>query len=190
MRARPSLSLIFLGRPLLREILSTNECWFLLLSHIRATDDLEISQFRAISRSDSPVFSLRNQTLARYSAEMMLVYTITNCETVCFGNRLTVNLVYSLKYCTRDYATKQVFSYDEFKIVVFRLRRKVRYKTPDIIQTCTSYNNALENSQKTHFPCSKTVKTTFLLEEQIQTIMDKSVGTVIQFERFLIHTTL
>ena len=161
MRARPSLSLIFLGRPLLRQTLSTCERWFLLLSHIRATDDLEMLHFRAISRNDSPVFSLRNQTRARCSAEMLLVYTITNCETVSFGNRLTVNLVYSLKYCTRDYATKQVFGYDEFQIVVFRLQRKVRYKTPEIVQTYTSYNNSLKNPQKTHFPCSKKVETTF-----------------------------
>ena len=152
MRARPSLSLIFLGRPLLRQTLSTCERWFLLLSHIRATDDLEMLHFRAISRNDSPVFSLRNQTL---------VYTITNCETVSFSNRLTVNLVYSLKYCTRDYATKQVFGYDEFQIVVFRLQRKVRYKTPEIVQTYTSYNNSLKKPQKTHFPCSKKVETTF-----------------------------
>ena len=62
----------------------------------------------------------------------------------------------------RDYATKQVLRYDEFKIVVFRLRRKVRYKAPDIFQTCTSYDNSLENLQKTYFPCSNTVKTVFL----------------------------
>ena len=122
MKTRPSLSLIFLGRPLLRETLSACERWLLVLSHIRATDHLEISHFRAILRGDSPVFSLRNQTLARCSAEIFPLYTITYSEAVCSYNRLTVNLVYSLKYCTRDYATKQVLSYDEFiaKFVVSR----------------------------------------------------------------------
>ena len=130
MRAWTSLSLIFLGRPLLQWTLSTCERWLLVLSHIRATDDLEISHFHAILRSDSPLFSLRNQTLARCSAEIMAVYTITYCETVCSCNGLTVNLVYSLKYSMRNYATKPVLSYDEFTKVVFRLQRKVRYKTP------------------------------------------------------------
>ena len=159
MRARPSLSLIFLGLPLLRVTFSTCERWLLVLSHIRATDDFDISHFRAISQSDSPVFSLRNQTLARCSAKIFPVHTITYCKTVCSCNRLTVNLVYSLKYCTRDYATKQVLRYDEFKIVVFRLRRNVRYKTPDIFQTCSPYDNSLENPKNTYFPCQNTVKT-------------------------------
>ena len=87
--SRPSLSLIFLDRPLLQERnLSTWERWLLVLSHIRITDDLEISHSRAISPSDSPVFSLRIQTLARCWAEIFPVYTITYCEAV-----------YSLKYC-------------------------------------------------------------------------------------------
>ena len=132
MRARQSRSLIFLGLPLLRVTFSTSERWSLVVLHIRATDDFEISCFRAISWSDSPVFSVRNQTLAGCLGEIVPVYTITNCETVCSCNRVTVNPLYSLKYCTRDYATKQVLRYDEFKIVVFRLRRKVPYKTPDI----------------------------------------------------------
>ena len=153
MRARPSRLLIFLGLPLLRVTFSTCECWLLVLSHIRATDDFEISHFRAISRSDSPVFSVRNQTLACCSAETFPVYTITNCETVCSCNRLTVNLVYSLKYCTRDYATKQVLRFDEFKIVVFRLRRKVRYKTPDIFHSSRPHMITHLKTQKTHiFP--------------------------------------
>ena len=151
-RARPSLSLIFLGLPFWRETVSTCERWLLVQSYIRATDNFEISHIRAISRSDSPVFSLRIQTLARCSAEIFPVYTITHCQTVCSCNRLTVNPVYSLKYCTRDYAT----------IVVFRLRRKVRYKTPDIFQTCTTYDNSREKPQKTYFSCSNTVKTAFL----------------------------
>ena len=152
MRARPSLSLIFLGLPLLRVTFFTCERWLLVLSHIRATDDFEISHFRAISRSVSPVFSLRNQPLACCSAEIFLVYTITYCETVFSSNRWTVNPVYSLKYFTRDYATKRVLSYDEFKMVVFTFRRKVRYKTPDIFQTCSSCDNSLENPKKHIFP--------------------------------------
>ena len=154
MRARPSLSLIFLGRLLLQETLSTFERWLLVLPHICATDDLEISHFCAISHSNSPMFSLRNQTLAHCSAEKY-------CETVCSCNWLTVNLVYSFKYCMHNYATKQVLRNDEFKIVVFKLQRKVSYKTPDIFQTCSSYDNSLEKPQKTHFPRSKTVKTAF-----------------------------
>ena len=155
MRARPSRSPIFLGLPLLRVAFSTCERWSLVLSHIRATDDFEISRFRAISPSDSPVFSVRNQTLARCLAEIFPVYTITNCETVCSCNRVTVNPLYSLKYCKRDYATKQVLRYDEFKIVAFRVRRKVRYKTPDIFQTCSSYDNSLENPKKHIFSLFK-----------------------------------
>ena len=96
------LSLIFLRWPLLWETLSTWERWLLVLSHIHATGNLAMSHFRAISRGDSPVFSLRNRTLAHCAAEMFPVYTITYCETICSCNHLTVNLVYSLKYCTRD----------------------------------------------------------------------------------------
>ena len=64
MRALQSRSLIFLSLPLLRVTFSTIERWSLVVLHIRATDDFEISCFRAISWSDSPVFSVRNQTLA------------------------------------------------------------------------------------------------------------------------------
>ena len=46
------------------------------------------------------MFSVRNQTLARCSAEMFPVYTITNCETVCSCNRLTGNPVYSTSTST------------------------------------------------------------------------------------------
>ena len=101
------------------------------------------------------MFSLRNQTLARCSAEIFPVYTITYGETVCSRNRSTVNSVYFWKYCTRDYATKQVLRYDDFKIVVFRLRRKVRYKTPDIFLTCSSCDNSLENPPKNIFSLFK-----------------------------------
>ena len=48
----------------------------------------------------------------------------------------------------------------------------------------------LKTPQNTYFPFSNTVKTAFLVEQQIQTIMDKSLGTVLQFERFLTHAKL
>ena len=145
-------SKIFKIQTLLRVTCSTCERWLQVLSHVRAIDDFEISHFSAISRSVSPVFSLRNQTLARCSTEIFQVYTISYCETVCSNNRLTVNPVYSLKYCTRDYATKKVLRYDEFNMVVFTLRKKVRYTTPDNFQTCSSYDNSLENPKKHIFP--------------------------------------
>ena len=183
MRAWTSLSLIFLGRPLLQWTLSTCERWLLVLSHIRATDDLEISHFHAILRTDSPLFSLVNQTLARCSAEIMPVYTITYCETVCSCNGLTVNLVYSLKYSARNYATKPVLSYDKFTKVVFRLQRKVHYKTP-------ASSKPAPPCMITHLNPPPPKKKRFWVEEQIQTIMDKSVGTVVQFERFLTRAKL
>ena len=190
MRARPSRSPIFLGLPLLRVAFSTCERWSLVLSHIRATDDFEISRFRAISPSDSPVFSVRNQTLARCLAEIFPVYTITNCETVCSCNRVTVNPLYSLKYCKRDYATKQVLRYDEFKIVAFRLDEKSVIKHRTSSKPAPRMITHLKTPKNTYFPCSNTVKTAFLVGQQIQTIMDKSLGTVVQFERFLTHAKL
>ena len=79
-------SKIFKIQTLLRVAFSTCERWLQVLSHVRAIDDFEISHFSAISRSVSPVFSLRNQTLARCSTEIFPVYTITYCETVCSSN--------------------------------------------------------------------------------------------------------
>ena len=80
-------SKIFKIQTLLRVACSTCERWLQVLSHVRAIDDFEISHFSAISRSVSPVFSLRNQTLALCSTEIFPVYTITYCETVCSSNR-------------------------------------------------------------------------------------------------------
>ena len=79
-------SKIFKIQTLLRVAFSTCERWLQVLSHVRAIDDFEISHFSAISRSVSPVFSLRNQTLTRCSTEIFPVYTITYCETVCSSN--------------------------------------------------------------------------------------------------------